>query len=434
MRFNLKKCFSVILSTGFFIAGFQPDANALGGGALGNQTTISAKSIGHGAAFAGVADDPSAIFFNPGGLTQSKGFQLMGGAGVLSINSEHSTPAGTKDSMAKNLPIVPYFYASYSKDQSPWAFGLGVNSPFGLITEWKDESFSQYWATKTKLLMYIVNPTVAYAFSDKFSAGFGVDFFNVFDTELNQRIPNATFTAPGGHAKITGDGTAWGYNLGFHWKPIDKHSFGLSYRSQVNVPIEGDVEVKDNSHPLIFGGAATYNSAVTTEFKFPQSVLFGYGFRPNQKWTVFGDYEWVNNSATESTDFNYAQYNASLLQSIRRDWRSTNNIGAGAEVKLNERVDFRFGGLIYERVIPSGTLEASLPDSSRFLLSLGTGIHFKDTTFDIGYSAIFFNKRTVDNSAGNPALLPFGLTSQDGTFKTMINIFSVGVSQKFGRS
>lgn len=396
---------------------------ALGSGALSNESGLSTKVMSHGYAFSGIADDASAIFYNPAGLIQTNGWEVMTGASVLDLKSKHTTPAGVTDKMAGNTPVAPYFYISHSNEK--WGYGIGVNSPFGLVTEWKDDSFAKYHATESKLLMYMVNPTVSYKFSDSFSVGGGVDFVNVFDVELNQKVPGA----PDGQGKFTGDGTAWGYNMGLLWKPAERHSFGLSYRSQVNIPIEGETELKDVNGLFAFAiGGSSYKTNTRTEFKLPQSVLLGYGFRPNERWTIFADYEWVNWSSTEETRFDHERNNAVLTQTVSRDWKSTNNVGVGAEWKVNERVDLRFGGLVYERVVPSGTLEASLPDSSRFMLSVGPGFHFGNFSVDLGYNAIFFNDRTVDNNAGN------AFASMDGKYETMINIYSLGISHKWGGS
>lgn len=371
------------------------NAFALGSGALANETGVSAKAFSHGGAFAGIADDPSAIHYNPAGLVQVKGLQVQAGGAFLDFNSEHTSIAGTNDEMASNTPFAPSFYVTYSGETSPWAFGFGVTSPFGLITEWKDNSFSRFYATKSQVLMYNAGPSVAYAVNDKFAVGGGINYFNVFDTELNQLILNVdnTFTSPAGtigRSKLSGDGTAWGYNLGFHWIPSTKHNFGLTYKSQVNVPVKGDVQLSGltDGTATLFGGSS-YKSNVTTELKFPQSVLLGYGFRPNEKWTMFADYEWVNWSVVDNTHFDYSNDSAYLTHNVRRDWKSTNNIGLGAEYAASEHVALRFGALAYERVIPSGTLESSLPDSGRLALSFGPGFKFDNTAIDVGYMGIF---------------------------------------------
>jgi len=202
--------------------------------------------------------------------------------------------------------------------------------------------------------------------------------------------------------------------------------FGLSYRSQVNVTVEGKTELKELQDATAFAfGGSEYKTNTTTELKFPQSVLLGYGFKPNDKWTVYADYEWVNWNVVTETKFNYEQNNPNLTQQIARNWKNTNNLGIGTQWKVTPMVDLRGGFLTYESVVPSSTLESSIPDSSRWALTLGSGVHFGNTSVDLGYNAIFFKKRTIDNNAGNAT------SSMDGTYKTMINVFSLGFSQKW---
>lgn len=384
-----------------------------------------------GYAFAGVADDPSAIYYNPGGLTNVKGWQMMVGASILDINTEHTAKAtGVNDEMASNYPVVPFFYLSQSREGSPWAFGLGINSPWGLVTEWKDDSFSRTYATESKVLMYQVNPTVAYALNDALSLGVGLDYVNIFETELNQRLPSLLNGSNEGHSKLTADGTAWGYNLGLHMKANDRHSFGLAYRSQVNVPVEGDLEIKDAATytgTLLAG--SSFNSGARTVLTFPQKVLLGYAFKASDRWTFSADYEWANWSRVENTKIEY-QNPGSFLggeTNIRRDWKNNSNIGLGAEFAASDRLDLRFGAFAYERAVPSYTLESSIPDAGRFGLTVGSGFHLGRTTIDLGYNAIFFSDRDIDNNQGNALS-----GSLDGKYETMAHVLSFAVSQKFG--
>ncbi|MFN0117845.1 MAG: OmpP1/FadL family transporter [Elusimicrobiota bacterium] len=417
----------ILVSVGLlFLRG--SNIHALGSGALSNQSGTSAKVTGHGYSFVGVADDPSAVFFNPAGLVNVKGFNIQYGGAYLDINTEHTAKAtGVKDKMDSNVPIVPYFYASFSRTESPWAFGLGINSPYGLVTEWKDTSFSKYYATESKLLMYMINPTVSYAFDDKVSLGVGVDYFNIYDTELNQKVNFNPGVETDGNGKITGDGDAWGYNAGLLFKANEKHSFGVSYRSQVKVPIEGETELTNlgPTAAFLFGGTS-FKSDTKTEFSFPQTWTFGYGFKPTDRWTIFADYEWADWTVVKQTNFQYKNDNANLTHTINRDWQSSNNVAIGTEYKPNEKLSLRGGVLAYERVIPSKTLEASLPDSGRVALTTGAGYKWGNTNLDFSYVADFFNDRSFDNNAGN------ALSSQDGKFETMINIVSIGLSHRWG--
>lgn len=405
-------------------------AFALSSGAMANATATGAKAAGHGFAFSGVADDPSAVWFNPAGMVQVPGFQTTAGVTVIHLHASHEDEAGHVDTMASKYPVIPYFYLTATPAESKWSFGLGVNSPYGLASEWRDDSFSRFYATRSNLFMYAINPNVAYAVNDKFSVAVGADYFNAFDVELNSLVSPLTASGSTGRSKLEGDGDGWGYNAAMLWKPVEKHSFGLSYRSQVNVPVKGSVNVSglDAAYGG-FGVATSFSSGVSSEFKFPQTVTLGYGFKPNDRWTIYTDYEWANWNVVDETHINYDSSNAVLAQNtnIPRHWKNSNNFGAGAQLKANERWDFRFGGLIYERVIPDGSIEASLPESSRWMLAAGTGYHFKSTTIDFAVGDVVYNSRHLDNSSMGAANV-----SQDGTYKTHAPFASLSVTQKWG--
>ncbi len=51
------------------------------------------KAMGMGGAFAGLANDPSAIYFNPSGITQLFGTHILGGATLILPSSSFRGPA-----------------------------------------------------------------------------------------------------------------------------------------------------------------------------------------------------------------------------------------------------------------------------------------------------------------------------------------------------
>lgn len=94
---------------------------AVGIGSYSNQSGLSTRAMALGYSFAGVADDPSALFFNPAGLTQLKGLQMEYGLETILLSAEHVSQSGVKDEMAKNSPVLPNFYVTYSHPSSRWA-------------------------------------------------------------------------------------------------------------------------------------------------------------------------------------------------------------------------------------------------------------------------------------------------------------------------
>src|SRR6478609_1304672 len=54
-----------------------------------------AAAIGQGNAFAAQADNASAIFYNPAGMTHLRGMHTSGGMQFVSINTKFTSPTGT---------------------------------------------------------------------------------------------------------------------------------------------------------------------------------------------------------------------------------------------------------------------------------------------------------------------------------------------------
>src|SRR5256712_10611840 len=77
-------------------------------------TEQGAAASGKANAFAGEANDPSAIFYNPAGITQLPGTQLMIGTSIVKLDSifRTSTPSGESE-LQDQFPIIPHFYITH---------------------------------------------------------------------------------------------------------------------------------------------------------------------------------------------------------------------------------------------------------------------------------------------------------------------------------
>src|SRR3989441_9331850 len=74
-----------------------------------------AEATARGNAFVATADNPSAIYYNPAGITQIEGDEAQVGAHVISVNShfQSATPGVESDTKFEIQP-VPQVYAVYS--------------------------------------------------------------------------------------------------------------------------------------------------------------------------------------------------------------------------------------------------------------------------------------------------------------------------------
>ena len=162
------------------------------------------------------ADNPSAIYYNPAGITQLKGHQVRGGTYGLYLHPTFTSPGtGKHYQNEKDLHGVPQLFYTYGPDDFPLSFGLGVYSPYGLSTRWPHDSGFRTVSTEASLRYFTINPVVAWQVCPSLSLAAGVTA-NYAEMDLRQGLfwP----TQPWDGFKFKGDGWDVGYNLGLLWK------------------------------------------------------------------------------------------------------------------------------------------------------------------------------------------------------------------------
>jgi long-chain fatty acid transport protein len=99
-------------------------------------------AIARGNAFAATADNPSAIYYNPAGITQLEGQQVRVGIYAISTGVEYTSPSGQHASPDSSFQPIPQIYYVNTLKDFPFSFGLGVYVPYGLSIDWGREIHS----------------------------------------------------------------------------------------------------------------------------------------------------------------------------------------------------------------------------------------------------------------------------------------------------
>src|SRR5512139_2724011 len=115
------------------------------------------KANAMGFAFTAQADNPSAIYYNPAGLTQLEGNNIALGVtyvkenggtfnGLTPVDNNVPIPPGftnQKTETQKDLDFfLPNLYYTYTSKAKGVSFGVGVFTPFGLGQEYKNADTS----------------------------------------------------------------------------------------------------------------------------------------------------------------------------------------------------------------------------------------------------------------------------------------------------
>lgn len=236
-----------------------------------------AEAIARGNAFTATANNPSAIYYNPAGITQLDGQNLQFGLHALSLNSFYEGQGKTAESKPSVQP-VPQLYWTYTPKDYPVSFGMGLYAPYGMALEWPDDSPFRQGSIYYGSLTYITfNPVVAWKVTDSLSIAAGPTL-NYSQVLLRQGVP----VAGADPFQFRGDGYDFSAKCGVLWQPLEKWSFGAQYHGATTIKYDGHASIP--------------NSSVNTSAEVPFARFFSVGasYRPTKDWNFELDVDWTD--------------------------------------------------------------------------------------------------------------------------------------------
>lgn len=379
---------------------------------------IEQNASGLGNAYAGaaaVAADASTVYFNPAGMTLLPDRQLVVAGHLIKPKAEFSgtvTPniGGGQGGDAGDWTLVPNAYFAYRLTPDVHV-GLGINSPFGLKTEYDPGWVGRYQAIKSEVKTVNLNPSIAYKVSDKFSVGAGLNV-QYFDTELTNSAGAA------GIATVKGDDYGWGFNLGALWQFTPATRLGLSYRSEIDYELEGSVS---------FGAVPALNGEVTAETTMPDSASLSVFHKLGPRWDLLADVTW-----TGWSDFDkLAIYRASgaLLSYTPENWDDILRYSLGVTWHTSEKLSLR-GGVAYDEA-PVSDIDRTprIPDGARTWITVGGQYRLsKQSAIDFGYAHLFVEDVRLNSPA--PGTIPTSPTLT-GEYDSAVDILSAQYTHSF---
>jgi long-chain fatty acid transport protein len=408
----------------------------------------SASSLGN--AFAGGAafmDDASAMWWNPAALSAIPRMQAIGTFNVITpsikFNNDNSLPATNQplggnggDAGGYNFTGSIYLAVPITPQ---WAFGLGINVPFGLETEYDDGWIGRYQGLHSKIETININPAISWKVTPEFAIGVGVNYQQIKAT-LTQNVNysgallqaaaangvtpgSPTFNAIAGLtpgldslASITGDDWAWGWNIGFAWDATKDLRIAASYRSEIKYGVQGNVNfsnptvsVPPTTPPQLAGTIAALSAGVNSQALFsrgltaditvPAIANFSMLYRLNPRWEIMGDLQYTGWSSIPQLAFN----SNPALPAVKLNWDDSWKIAVGASYIVSDQWKVRFGGA-YDQTPVTDSPTVRLPDSDRWWLS--TGAQYKygpNWKFDGAFTYIFADNAGFNQNQGSTA-------------------------------
>jgi long-chain fatty acid transport protein len=375
------------------------------------------KAMGMAGAFTAQADDPSLLFHNAGGLAFVTERQFsVGDTWIHALKADFKGaapfPGPAYSADQKKLSAFPPHAYYVQPINNIWKFGLGIETPFGLVTEWEnpDQFAGRFVSTKAELQVIDLNPTLGWQITLNF--GFGIGAVARFSkVELNRNVPfNNPFTQSiidigRLHLESKFD-TGYGWNAGILHKVNNSFSWGLSYRSKIKVKYDGDARIN-----RILTGNAQLDAAlgaqvpfdrdlpVKTEIEFPDEASLGLAFALSPNLVLETDFNWTGWSTFDVVPINFTGGAGNSLPNaeIPEHWDDANNYRAGLRWTTGPTSQWRFGYVYDETPQPEEAVSPLLPDANRNGVTIGYG-HTGNIGYDVGLMYLVFDERSRNRS------------------------------------
>jgi long-chain fatty acid transport protein len=408
----------------------------LAGGALlsgtaamagGYQVTLAGqKNNGMGGVGVGLSLDQAAMFYNPGALAMVRDRGVQVGFNATMARNSFVAEGGSQQRTLRNSTVTPFnLYAGFGPAEGKFRAGIAVYTPFGSKLQYANGWEGRTSLTDITLESIYVQPTFSYAITDKLSIGAGLMILAYGAVNLQRDIP-----LPDSFGHIELDGKAenkLGYNAGIFFKPSDKLSVGISYRSKIDAQVkDGDVTFTNVSPTFASRFEATKFGAT---LPLPATTSLGIGVMPNENLTIGLDVNYVEWSKYRTLDFTFdKQVNGSLTSSSKRFYEDALTFRVGGQYKLTSGLTVRAGGSYDMTPVKDGYVTPETPDNDRLSGTLGASYSFGKFGVDLSGQFISIQKRTQTTQD----LLDNGTTDRiAGTYKTNIVIPGVGLNYNF---
>ncbi|GAB6057216.1 OmpP1/FadL family transporter [Desulfonatronum parangueonense] len=371
----------------------------------------------------GRADDPSAVAYNPAGITQLEGTQTMIGLSVVAPSGKVRTP-GETTSIESNYWVPPHAYLTRQMSDKAW-LGLGLYTRFGLGTEFPKGWPGEYNNIYTRVKSLSFNPNLAYKLTDTVSvaAGAEVMWFDFYQKKMVGR------PLGGIEAELSGDSYGFGGNVALHYKPSDTWALGLTYKSRVKQSIKGDATFQRTPTARALG--YFNDTSAKGDIILPDSFGIGLMFRPHERLSLEANAIYTLWSTYDKLEITYgealtpgAPTGNSKVSSMAKNWKDVWRFQVGGEYSLNDFIDLRLGYVFDQIPDKDEYADYMTPTSNRHIVTTGIGFSGERFSVDFSYSYLWFADRNIIARPADHVL--------DSTFKDgHTHLTSISLGYKF---
>lgn len=452
------------------------------------------QALSRGGAFAAKADDPSAIYYNPAGLAQQRGTRLLFHSSFLDETASFKRAPSGNDEFSEvsndNAPFWLPFVAVTSDFGLPRAtFALGIFGPnANRFRDWpacvgveeqdkaaycgdEEENYAPQRYMGIRQDLFVAFPTVGGAYRLAPWLDLGATFSATYAFVRVQKAANAV----GDDSHVTDTSAFLGgkeggkmedpftpvFQVGALARPPlslpQGHSFelGLSWHTPLVLRLEGDVDI-ELSEGLSSATVTPEQPHATLVMPIPWKLRGGirYVSRNNgfEVWDVELDGTYEPYSSIDTVDLEFdppvqIKFGTTVTLDVVEEphrWENTGSVRLGGGYNFASvgpgSLHLRAGGNFEGAAAPENYTQLDFLPYRRVGLAGGFGYTWKGLTLQAGYQHSWVETRTISdsevrtrNKLAQPGQETKGVVVGNGTFRSSLDIFAVGLDVEFDR-
>ncbi len=347
-----------------------------------------ARANAMGGAMIALADDASAVAYNPAGMTQLPGTQTMVGATAIVPVGQVRHNNTSWDTTHTNVYLPPHAYLTHQLNDRAW-FGIGLFSRFGVGTQYDSDWGGAGNIYKADLMTFSLAPNLAYKITDSLSLSGGIELL-YSSADLRRKLTGG-FGNRDMRMNVSGLGV--GGQLGLHYILNDEWSVGFTYHTTQKHTDKGTVKYDRPTAGLAMDGS------LAMKLDLPASYALGLAYKPTKKWKLEADLiftQWQDYDKL-TYDFEYRLGGSTAGTTVsEKNWRNVWRVQLGGEHQVLDWLALRAGFVWDQDPIRKGYEDYMLPSSDRKIYSAGFGIQDGKMSYDFSVMYLMNNHRSIN--------------------------------------
>jgi long-chain fatty acid transport protein len=400
------------------------------------------QGMGNGGAFTARAEDGSALFHNPAGLSRLRYDELFIGADGHSSRSFISNTSEATWSSEVALDGSPTIFYNKRGERFSWGVGAGTTHLYNL--EWDDSDFpARFLGTGNQFAARQLILGGAYTLGDHWSVGFSLRYAQS-DWEWQRALPEPFDNTPETpffevEENYDVDGDGFGGSFGIQYYRGRQLTLGFQYTSPIDMDMDGNrnydllTRTDDVRAQNLFSQRFTGDIPIATSFELPANYKLGASFRTTVRTRLEMDFSYEDWSSIESWAFENPD---GSVTEFDKNWRGVYGFHVAGDFQQRRALLWRLAIGTVAGSVPSETLDSSFPEADRFSYNFGVSYTMREKyTLEAGMGYVQNRDRESFNQdlVLNPNLPGyFGSTNQRTVYETQRWQFSMGLRIRLG--